>query len=299
MISEQWFLLALIAPALFALINIIDDNLLRNVYRSAHFGAIISGLFGLLPLGALFFVDISVPTPFVAALGLLAGFLTVMYYYFYFRGLEVEKPSVVISLFSLAPALIPFLAYFFLKEVLTLNQYLGFGIILFSSLAISATDIKKFKFSPAFLLVGFGAFIFAVVSVIGKYVYTEVDFWTGYMLFSMGMGLGALFLVISTKKGRDFGKEFKKNFKKWILVFTLVELLGISAEFVGNLAISKGPVSIVKVVEGVQPIYVLLFAVLFFPFFPKYLRDAAGKNKLRNGFLMLLMIGGLYLIYKS
>ncbi|MBP9716573.1 MAG: DMT family transporter [Candidatus Levybacteria bacterium] len=298
MILEQWFLLALLAPALFALVNIIDDNLLRNVYRSAHFGAIISGLFGLLPLTALFFVDISVPNPIVASLGLLAGFLTVMYYYFYFRGLEVEKPSVVISLFSLAPALIPFLAYFFLKEVLTLNQYLGFGIILFSSLLISATDIKKFKFSPALLLIGFGALIFAIISVIGKYVYTEVDFWTGYMLFSMGMGLGALFLLF-TKKGRDFGKEFKKTFKKWILVFIAVELLGISAEFVGNLAISRGPVSIVKVVEGIQPIYVLVFAVLLFPFFPKYFRDAAGENKLRNGILMLVMIVGLFLVYKS
>lgn len=296
---ETWFLLALLTPAIFAVITLIDDNLLRNVYRSASFGAIISGLFGLLPLVALFFVNVSLPSFPIAALGVLAGWLTILYYYFYFRGLEVEEPSVVIALFSLTPALIPILAYFFLGELLTKNQYLGFAIIILASLAISAVDLKKFKFSPAFLLVGIGALIFAFVSIIGKFVYTEVDFWTGYMLFSIGMGLGGLTIMLFTKKGRVFPKEFKKIFKKWFLIFFLVELLGISAEFTGNLAISQGPVSLVKVIEGIQPMYVLLIAIILFPFFPKYFREATSGNRARKLMLMALMIFGLFLIYRS
>lgn len=296
---ELWFLLALFAPALFALIAIIDDNLLRNVYRSPHFGAIISGFFALLPLTALIFIDISVPNLLIGFLGLSTGFLTIIYYYFYFRGLEVEVPSVVIALFSLTPAIVPFLAYFILNESLTKGQYLGFSLILFSSFAISAIDIRKFKFSKALYLVGFGALIFAIVSIIQKYIYNSVDFWTGYMLFSLGMGLGAIYLSIFTKGGSKFFSEFRKIYKKWILVFLLVELLGISAEFMINLAISQGPVSLVRVMEGIQPVYVLLFAIILFPFLPKFFREAAEGNKGRKFFLMVLMIAGLYLIYKN
>lgn len=296
---ESWFLLALFAPALFALIVIIDDNLLRNVYRSAHFGAIISGFFALLPLTALFFIDISIPSFLIGFLGLSTGFLTIIYYYFYFRGLEVEAPSVVIALFSLAPALVPFLAYFFLKETLTLNQYIGFAIILSSSFALSTIDIKKFKFSPALILIGIAAIILAIISVIQKYIYNSVDFWTGYMLFSFGMGLGAFYLSFFTKGGQKFFKEFKGIYKKWVLVFLLVELIGISAEFTMNLAISLGPVSLIKVIEGVQPVYILIFAIILFPFFPKYLREAGYGNRAKKLFLMLIMIVGLYIIYKS
>lgn len=296
---EQWFLLALIAPALFALIVLIDDNLLRNVYRSAHFGAIISGFFASIPLIVFPFINFSMPSFTIFLLGLSTGFLTVIYYYFYFKGLEVDTPSVVLALFSITPAIIPFLAYFFLGESLNPNQYLGFLVILLSSFALTAVNIRKFKFSPALIVVGIGALIFAFISVIQKYIYTTVDFWTGYMLFAAGMVLGALFLSTSTKKGRRFFKEFKKLYKKWIVIFLIVELLGITAEFIINLAVSKGPVSLVKVIEGIQPVYTLLFAVILFPFIPKYLREAAEGNKIKKFFLMFLMIVGLYLIYKN
>ncbi|EKD65552.1 MAG: hypothetical protein ACD_50C00052G0005 [uncultured bacterium] len=294
----EWFYIALLSPALFAIVNIIDDNLLRNVYRSPFFGAIISGFFALLPLLGLFFFPLTISSPTIIFLGLLAGFLTVISYLFYFHALDVESPSVVIALFSLSPAFVPFLAYFILDESLTSSQYIGFVLILLASFTISAINIKRFKFSKALYFMIFAALLYTLVAICGKYVYNALDFWSGYMYFSMGMGLGAVFLSVFFREGRRFLGEFNKSFKKWILVFISAELIGIAAEFTNNLAISKGPVSLVKVIEGIQPIYVLLFALVFYPLFPKYLREAAYGSKQKKLLAMIVILLGLYFINK-
>jgi drug/metabolite transporter (DMT)-like permease len=126
----EWLIFALIFPALFAVVNIIDDNFLRNVYRSSYFGAIISGFFGMLPLIGIFFFPVSMASFPIVLLGISAGFLTVIYYLFYFKALEAEFPSVVIAFFNLTPVFALIIAYFFLGEQLTRNHFLGFLLIL-------------------------------------------------------------------------------------------------------------------------------------------------------------------------
>ncbi len=294
---SNWFFLALLSPALFSIVNLIDDNLLRNVYRTPYFGAIITGLFALLPLTLLFFKPIYVQSNYIVILAVLSGFLTVAYYFFYFKALEVEVPSVVIALFSLSYVFIPILAFIFLNEKLYLRNYIGASIIIFSSIAITAINIKKLKFSRALYLVGFAGVLFAVIALFQKYVYSHIDFYSGYIFFSFGMGLGSLFFALSFRKGRLFVKQFKNLFKKWILILAAAELINIAAEFTINLAISRGPVSLVKVIEGSQPIYVLLFALILAPFFPKYAREAHEGKIFKKLTLMAAMLLGLYFIY--
>lgn len=292
----DWFYIALLSPALFAVVNIIDDNLLRSVYKTPFFGAIISGLFSLLPLLSLFFFPLTIVSPLILLLGLSAGFLTTVYYLFYFKALEVEFPSVVIALFSLTPVLVPFLAFLLFRESLTQNQYIGFVLILGGSFAISAIDVKRFKFSKALYPILIASVLYAVIAILQKGVYENVDFFSGYMYFAMGMGLGAVFFMTFFREGRRFGKEFNTKFKKWIGVFVLVELIGIAAEFTMNLAISLGPVSLVKVIEGIQPMYVLIFAILFYRLFPKYLREALAGGKIKKILFMIVMLVGLYFV---
>jgi drug/metabolite transporter (DMT)-like permease len=132
-----------------------------------------------------------------------------------------------------------------------------------------------------------------------KHVFTQVDFWSGYVFFSTGMVLAGMFFMVTFKKGRLFVGEFQSSFTKWIWVFVVAELLNIAAEIIQNLAISRGPVALVRVLEGVQPIYVLLIAVIFFPVFPQFLREATYKGRTKKLSLMALMLVGLYLIHST
>jgi drug/metabolite transporter (DMT)-like permease len=216
-------------------------------------------------------------------------------YYFYFKSLLSDMPSVAISLWTLSPALIPFLAYFFLGELLSLNQYVGFVMILGASLGISVVSIRKLKFSAVLYLMLFASILTATVSVIFKYVYSNVDFWSGFIFVSLGMGLAGVSFIITLKEGKNFFSELYIK-KKWLLIFLFAEVLNIVAVLVSNFAISRGPVSLVKVVEGIQPIYVLLFATILFPLFPKYFREATSSGKIKKIIFMIIMIAGLYII---
>ncbi len=296
--SNDWIFFALLSPAIFAVVNIIDDNLLRGVYRSPHFGAIISGFFGMLPLVCLLFFPLQIASFPIIILGIIAGFLTVIYYLFYFKALDAEYPSVVIALFNLTPIFALLLAFIFLGEGISLNHFIGFTFIFIAStlLSINEFKIKSLKFSKGLLPVIIASFIYAVIGISSKFVYNEVDFISGYVYFSIGMGLGGFFLITTTQEGKKFPQEFNKVFKKWIYIFIGVELIGIAAELTNNLAISKGPVALVKVVEGIQPLYILLFAILLFPFLPKYFREAANGGKIKKIVLISVMLIGLYFI---
>lgn len=297
----SWFYLALLAPLLFAVVNLIDDNLVRHVYKSPYYGAIISGFFGAVPLVAL-----SVRQPvsvsfWVVTTGVLAGFLTALYYFFYFRALELESPSVVIAMFGLTPALILVFANLFLGEKLLATQLVGFVIVLLSTFALGVTEVKKFKFSRALWFVLVAASLYAAASLFSKYTFNHTEFFTGFMCFSAGLGLGGFYfwLVLRFLKDTDFFRELKRNSKKVLTFFVLAEAIAISAEFTQNLAISRGPLSLVKVIEGIQPVYVLLIALVFYRVSPKHFREAAEGGLAKKFTLMALSLVGLYFIYST
>src|SRR3989344_6461333 len=137
----HWFPLALISPAIWAIVVLLDDNLLRKVYKSPFVGTIISGFFALAPLLSLFFVPVTIPSTSILIFSFLAGFLLIASYWFYFKSLEIEAPSVVIALWNLTPTLVPFLAFLFLGEILQSHQYIGFILILIASVGISLLNI--------------------------------------------------------------------------------------------------------------------------------------------------------------
>lgn len=295
----DWLFYALLSPLLFALVNIADDNLVRRVYKSPEFGTIVSGLFALLPLGALLFIPFKVPDLQVVFFALLAGFLTTVYYLFYFKALLVEAPSVVISLFQISRALIPFLAYFLLKEMLRIDQYIGAAVIFAGAVGITAVDIKRFKFSKALLLIFTASMMTATIAILDKTVYSRTDFFNGYVFFCLGMGLGAGALMAVTKEGRKFPRNFVGKFKSFIFLFILTEFLNIGAEFTLAYAISGGPVTLVKVIEGMQPLFVLFIALILYPFTPKYFREAAQGQIPKKIFFIFIMLLGLYFIYRG
>jgi drug/metabolite transporter (DMT)-like permease len=293
----SWFYLALLAPLLYAIVTLLDDNLLRSVYKSPYLATTFTGFFGILPILSRLFIQAPAIPHTLVELSLVAGFLTVTYYFFYFRGLASDSPSIVIALFGLAPATIPFFAHFIVHEQLLAAEIIGFVIVLLASLGLAVTDIKQLKLSKALVPVLIAVVLVDVIAIMTKYVYQRVDFYPAYMYFSVGMGLGGLFFLCLRLGDNLQGlRQIKINLKKLLPVFVAAELLNLAAEFTLNLAISRGPVSLVKVLEGIQPMFVLLIAFGLYPFWPKYFREA-GEGKLARKFLLMaVIISGLLVI---
>ena len=290
----EWFYLALLNPAIFALINILDDNMLKGIYKTPYFGTIVTGLFALLPLLGLFFFKIAFPPINIILVALTAGFILIITYFFYFKALEVETPSIIVSLWLSSVAIVPFLAYIFLNEVFNFNQYIGIILILISSFILSV-NFKELKFSKAAIFMIIASILSAFMVILEKYVYSFIDFYSGFVFISFGIGIGALFFMVFFKEGRKFPKQFFHS-RKWLWLFILTELINIFGVFLVNYTISKGPVSLIEAIAGIQPLYVLIFSILLYPFFPKYFRDAVHGNNMKKFVCMLVIVIGLYLI---
>lgn len=298
--TVNWIYLALLAPAIWAIITLIDENLIRHIYKGAHVGAIISGFFGLIPAIIIFFgytkpFDISGSLIF---LSIFAGFINVFYYFLYFKALQKAHPSVVIAMFSISPAIIPFIAYFLVGERLSTEQIVGFGIVVIAGFLYSLTDVRRFRISKALIPTLLAAAIFDAVSLINKYVYTKADFYQSYMYFSLGMFLAALYLLyvllfMNTKV--QVRNVIRKNSVLVLLLLAGAEVLNIFAELVRNLALDSGPVSIVKALENLQPLYMLIISVVFFPFLPKFFPEAQAKYMSTKILLSIVIILGVFI----
>lgn len=293
-----WFALALFAPLLYAIVNLLDDNLLQHVYRSAHVGTIISGFFGLLPTLIILALGKSGALPLdMLLLSIGAGVATTIAIYHYLVGLGRENPSVVVALFSLSPAIIPFIAYFLVDERLSLHAYIGFGIVVVAGLAYSMVDLKGFKLSSALVPVLVSALLLDGVSLTNKYIYSHVDFFASYVYYGVGMALGALlFMTMLKTEDRKILRGLHKKHSLLVLgVLIFNEFLGLLAGYMHDRALSLGPVSIVNVLENMQAAYLLLIAALLYPFWPKFFREAeSGGIRLKLA-IIVVMLGGVYL----
>ena len=293
-----WFVLALLASLIFAIVNIIDDNLVAHVYPDSGFAMIISGLFSIVPviLTVVFPIDVYNIKMATVVVALLGGMLFQTSLLFYFEAFKHEKPSVVIALFSIAPAFVPFIAFLIVDERLYVMQYLGLGIVLVASVAITTTSFRRIGRSPVLGLMLLTALILAISMVLQKYAYNKADFWTCFVVYSSGMVLASLCKLAFSKSGRRFIGQLRQSWDRALLFAAVAETLSLVAYFIYSMAISRGPVSLVVVLSAVQPIYVLLIGILLFPFWPKFFREQLDQSVLRKVICMLMMLGGLYLV---
>lgn len=296
----SWVYLALLAPFLTAIVSLFDDNLLRHVYKSAHAGVIVSGLFALVPALFIILFDqnrAALPSHLIA-LSVLSGFVLMLGIYYYFKGLERDDPSVIAALFSLTPAVMPFLAHYLVGERLSAQAMAGFTIVIIAGFLYAVSDIKNFRVSKALVPILIASVMFDISSLSGKYSYERVDFYSAYPYVLSGMALAGLFYLGlwlragNRLQGRDLGKRSMITLLP-LLVF--VEVLGQAAFFAYNKALSGGPVSLVNALDNVQPLFALLIALALYPFYPKYFREAESGRVAVKIPLALLLVAGIYI----
>ncbi len=295
-LANNWLYLALIAPLLWALVVLIDDNLLRKVYRSPSFGAMVAGLFGIFPFIYFSITNESytLPTKVMAA-AIASGVLTIVFYYCYFKALSSEEPSTTVALLSLMPVFVVILAAVFLHESLLRKQYVGIGVIVLSSTYLGLMEARKLKFNDAIGYVLAGSVVGAIASILAKFAYDQATFKTVFPWISFGFFVtGAAIYIFG--HSAEAKRLAKKTGIALVLVMLTIELLNFGAEFTQGLAISRGPVSIIRAIEGIQPLYMLLFAIVLGPFLRSFFREQIDQKFPKKVLAMLIMIGGLYLI---
>ena len=297
----DWVIFSLFSRALWAADNIVDKLLRGRHLRDSLVLTLIAGISALfLSLVIILFNGLRWIGFGPVALIVFAGAFQVVAVFAFYQAIAKEEISRVIPLFQLTPLFVLILSLLFLKEVLTLNHYLAFVLILLGGLLISLQKTKGvFKLRVAFWWMVLSSLIYAIYAVILKSLYVAHPFWdlTVYLGFGEFLPTPLLLLLIAS-----FRSRFIKSLSGLKPIGWTLLILGMffvtAASLSGLWALAIGPVTLVSVFRGFQSLFVLVYAVLLSIWLPKILKEELSKSVIGIKVVaILLMSVGLYLIY--
>jgi len=286
---------SILSPAIYGINNFIDKLILEKYLISPIVITVYSGLSGFLAgLFVLFFSGFYSSDYKSIAIILASGFLGNIYLIPYFKALSKEETSRVIPLFQLVPFFVLTLSFFLLGEKLTQKQYLGCIAIICSSffLTVQKSNINIIKLCPAFWYMLLSSFLFAISIVLYKFGVQEIPFWNTLPYEGFGMALGALSILLYRNNGKIFRNETKKFPKKIFAWMSLNEGVFVLSRYTTYFALSLVAASIVNVLGGFQPLFVLIYGIVLSLWFPQIIKEIITKETIG---IKLASIAGIFI----
>ncbi len=292
-----WILVIVAAYLLLAVSTLVDRYLLLGPPNPKTYAFYVS-FPGIFLLTLLPFVNFVVPDPETFIFSLIGGAAGVFALFFFYKAIEKYEVSKVAPAVGGLTPLSVLLASFLIFGV----QSLGWQEILAFSFLVSGSILISLERQEKISLRGFGlyfvvALLFALSTVILKYVYSQVGFWSGLIFSRVGAFLAALlFLCENSLRQEISGKT--SSFKKTTgFVFVLNQILGALAGFLQSLAIALVPISFlafISALDGLRYVFILTFSVLFSVKFPRFFKERISRNAvLHKSFAIFLIIAGL------
>lgn len=306
---QNWFLIALIAPILWSIVNHIDKYMLSKYLKDRGVGALLifSALSSIvvLPFIIYFFHSqiFNISNIDLVTL-LLVGFLSAGAFYFYLEGMNEEEASIVVPLFQLVPIFGYFLGYLILGESLNISQILSSLLVIFGIIILTIeididnnVTLKK----KVLVLITISSFLFALHDTLFKKVAIVESFWVSiFWQYTSLVIFGILILIFIKKFRKDFlmmmsgigGKVFSLNIAS--------ELLYILGNLANNFALLLAPVAIVLVVSSYQPFFVFIGGIFLTIFLPKLASEKIShKHFFHKLISIVIILVGSYLLYSS
>ncbi len=296
----NWLLIVIIAHIFSAAIFIVDKYLLKRGFPNPLSYAFWVGFLSFVVL-ALAPFGFFIPSTNQILLSLAAGMVwlisTVIFYNALHKG---EASRVVPTVGGLTPLFILGLSFIFLGERLSLRELLAFcflvsgGIIL--SLLVTKTGTlsfwkrRKIRLTEVFIPAMGAALTSAIYLVITKSVFSNIGFINGLIWTRLGATLGALILLIPINFRQQIFKKGEAVKAKTFGFFVLARGLGTASSFLIYWAIFLGSVTLVNSLQGVQYLFLLVLAFLFFRQIPQ-LKEQLEKGVLVQKIIAIMLIG--------
>lgn len=303
----NWFLIALIPPALWSVTNHIDKYLLSKYFKGGGVGAlmIFSSLIGIFVLPFLLFfhpevIDVSLQT---ALLVMLNGALYILAIFPYFYALQKDEASIAAPLFQLIPVFSYVLAFFVLGETLFIKQIIGGLLVVFGAIGISL-ELKRGERirlkKGVFWLMMLSSLIFSLNFLFFKFFAVDSGFWTISFWEYVGFVVFAILLLFIKSYREEFLSVMKSNRLAVLSLNGLNEVVNLIAKVSFNFASLLTPITLTWIVNGFQPFFVFTYGVVLTLFFPQISKEKiGGKDLLQKIVAMLIMLAGTYFLNGS
>ncbi len=294
--GTSWLFFAIAAPALYGATNFIDKFLIEKHVSDpvvlTVLGGGISFIFGLIFLALHNFPLLD---PFQMTLIVISGALIEFALLPYYEALSLDDTSRIVPLFQFIPIIVLVLSYLFLGERLTSLQVLGFFFVFIGGFFLSLKELnwKIFELRKSFWYMMLACLTYAVASVILKFVITPLNFW-GTIAYELIAGELVVVFMLSIRGYRSRIFDQLRNFKTglWGIISgnEVVYLLG---RLSGFYAFALAPVSLVSVMGGFQPFFVLIFGLALSVWFPRVIKEDIGKTTVlvKLASIVLIFVG--------
>ncbi|MBO1348483.1 MAG: hypothetical protein EBE86_014320 [Hormoscilla sp. GUM202] len=265
---DNWIVLGLLSPMIWAIAHLIDTYFVGgDVLTDEYDGTIVTSIFHVSPLIIFPFIKLEFPPIGIFfPLIILGGLFYSISSFFYFKALfKVNDVSIIEVLANIAIALVPIMSFFALHEQLSIMQYIGFGITIVGACTLSLNkSIEKHDLLKVLLpMIGAVTFLSMCV-VIEEAVYRIINFWSGFLFFCLGCGLGGvIFWLIRAVKFANQRESILEISKKNFKIFLTGELLSLVSILLQerSIDVSSSP-SLVLILQSLIPIFILLFSFL-------------------------------------
>lgn len=291
--SQQWFLFALASAVITAVIAVMEKRLLQHEH-TLSFSAGHALLALLLSLPLFFFADFSKVTLFILAMMYFGMFAAAAAFWLTARGvkhleLSISSPLTVVNL-----AFIPFLAFFFLGERLSLQQGAGILLIFVGVIALEffQHNSKLFRLSELLqdkylVLTIIGGLLYAITAIVDKAALSSLDPFTYILIAHFFIAVNSL--LIMAFLDHEFKKDLKQLFSQDAKTVFVVSLLSIVQRLSLAFAISGAFVSLAVAVKKLSSLFATIMAGRLFH----------ERNIFQKTLVSLIMIAGAALLVLS
>jgi bacterial/archaeal transporter family protein len=274
--AVDWLLTALLAPAVYTVVNFIDKYIVSKEVKDYRGMPIYGTIMGFI-IGTIFWVITGFPVLSLrdAAIVLTTGAINIWAAALYFKAVTLEEASKIILLFQTGPLLTLLLAFLFLGEAITLTQFVGFLLILAAVMAVSIEKGKgKFKLSEGFILIFIVNLMFAVAAVLIKFAIEATSFSQILSFESWGLGLGGLVLYVAFPAIRNAFNQSLRAVRKLALgVMFFNEGLYVIGKSLTYFAFSIGSAALVSVVGSTQVFFGIFYGIIITLLVPKFIKE--------------------------
>ena len=290
--------IAILSPFFYALAVLIESVLSNNTFKRQTTMIFYISLMNMvfLPLILIFGLP-TIPYTDCIWLYIVLALLDIIYMYPYYTALKVIDTSIVAALFSLGQITIPVLSYFILNDVLNLHQYIGFIIIIMSSVALSIKGNKIPKISRAFWYMVLSSLTIACRIILAKYIMNIDNNWINMVIYpNIISGIIPLVFLLFKKSRKDIYRNFPPYIQKFKF-FALNEFLcflGLSCSIYG---LSKLSPVISAAINALEPIFLLSSCYILSSCYHFVLKEKITPRVLmKKIFCFILIILGVILV---
>lgn len=292
----SWILFSILAALTWAVVNTIDKYILTKWVEKPIVPVMILGVIGLIASIVVYFINGFSELSYINILmAFVAGVFYILMILFYFKAVKIEEISRVIPLFYLTPLFILILASIFLGEFFMPVKYLGIILLIIGAFLISTHKITKISLGKAFWLMIISCLFLSGNYVITKYLLKFADFWTIFSWTRIGIFIALIPVYFISYP--DLLSTVNEHGKKVVVVISISQILNVIGVLFITIAASYGYITLVNALSSVQPLFVLLFAVLLSIFYPGIIKEEIGKTTLLlKSIAIILMFAGAILI---